>query len=210
MRMKKIIFFAVAIFLLSLVSASDAVFIATNSVYSFSDYISPQEKAKSVGELEQMMNYNQEKINTAITQVSENKKIAYENQKEIPQAVYCFLSMESLLPAVGILVSDVARQLNDSFQITTSAEENILSRSKITYFLVGGDFNSANKIELEINSNKERISVLRELNLRSNGSQEVQNIFEEQIKNIEDEQARLQEIVNSEKSSKGLFGWIWK
>jgi lipopolysaccharide biosynthesis glycosyltransferase len=208
--MKKIIFFAVAIFLLSLVSASDAVFIATNSVYSFSDYISPQEKAKSVGELEQMMNYNQEKINIAITQVSENKKIAYENQKEIPQAVYCFLSMESLLPAVGILVSDVARQLNDSFQITTSAEENILSRSKITYFLVGGDFNSANKIELEINSNKERISVLRELNLRSNGSQEVQNIFEEQIKNIEDEQARLQEIVNSEKSSKGLFGWIWK
>jgi len=208
--MKKIIFFAVAIFLLSLVSASDAVFIATNSVYSFSDYISPQEKAKSVGELEQMMNYNQEKINIAINQISENKKIAYENQKEIPQAVYCFLSMESLLPAVGILVSDVARQLNDSFQITTSAEENILSRSKITYFLVGGDFNSANKIELEINSNKERISVLRELNLRSNGSQEVQNIFEEQIKNIEDEQARLQEIVNSEKSSKGLFGWIWK
>jgi hypothetical protein len=195
---------------LSLVSASDAVFIATNSVYSFSDYISPQEKAKSVGELEQMMNYNQEKINIVINQISENKKIAYENQKEIPQAVYCFLSMESLLPAVGILVSDVARQLNDSFQITTSAEENILSRSKITYFLVGGDFRSADEIESEINSNKERISVLRELNLRSNGSQEVQNIFEEQIKNIEDEQARLQEIVNSEKSSKGLFGWIWK
>jgi len=210
MRMKKIIFFAVAIFLLSLVSASDAVFIATNSVYSFSDYISPQEKAKSVGELEQMMNYNQEKINIAINQISENKKIAYENQKEIPQAVYCFLSMESLLPAVGILVSDVARQLNNSFQITTSAEENILSRSKIAYFLVGGDFNSANEIESEINSNKERISVLRELNLRSNGSQEVKNIFEEQIKNIEDEQARLQEIVNSEKSTKGLIGWVWK
>ncbi|MFA5070756.1 MAG: hypothetical protein WC511_00090 [Candidatus Pacearchaeota archaeon] len=208
--MKKIIFFAVAIFLLSLVSASDAVFIATNSVYSFSDYISPQEKAKSVGELEQMMNYNQEKINIAINQISENKKIAYENQKEIPQAVYCFLSMESLLPAVGILVSDVARQLNNSFQITTSAEENILSRSKIAYFLVGGDFNSANEIESEINSNKERISVLRELNLRSNGSQEVKNIFEEQIKNIEDEQARLQEIVNSEKSTKGLIGWVWK
>jgi hypothetical protein len=208
--MKKIIFFAVAIFLLSLVSASEEISIATNSMYSFSDSISTHEKAKTVVELEQMISNNQEKINAEINQLTKNKKIAYENQKEVQQAVYSFLSMESLLPAVGILVSDLARQLNNSFQITTSAEENILSRSQIAYFFVGGDFNSANEIESEINSNRERISILRELNLRSEGLQEVKNIFEEQIQNIEDEQARLQEIVNSEKSSKGLFGSIWK
>jgi len=179
-------------------------------MYSFSDSISTHEKAKTVGELEQMISDNQEKINTEINKLTKNKKIVYENQKEIQQAVYSLLSMESLLPAVGILVSDIGRQLNNSFQITTSAEENILSRSSFSHLLFGGDFNSANEIESEINSNKERISILRELNLRSNGSTEVQNILEEQIKNIEDEQARLQEIVNSEKSSKGLFGWIWK
>jgi hypothetical protein len=207
--MKKLIFFAVAILFLSLVSAVDEISIAANS-FVFSDYVSTHERAKTVDELEQMILNNQEKINDEINQLTENKKIVYENQKEIPQAVYSLLSMEYLLPAVGILVSDVARQLNNSFQITASAEENILSRSKLAYFLVGGDFHSANQIESEINSNLEKISVLRELNLRSNSSQEVQNIFEEQIKNIEDEQVRLQEIVNSEKSSKGLFGWIWK
>ncbi|MCK9568258.1 hypothetical protein M0R72_04885 [Candidatus Pacearchaeota archaeon] len=208
--MKKIIFFLTVILFLSLVLASEEVTIVSNSMFSFSDSISIHEKAKTVGELEQMISDNQEKINAEINQLTKNKKIVYENQKEIQQAVYSLLSMESLLPAVGILVSDIARQLNNSFQITTSAEENILSRSSLAYFLVGGDFNSANEIETEINLNKERISILRELNSRSNSSSEVQNILEEQIQNIGDEQARLQEIVNLEKSSKGLFGWIWK
>jgi hypothetical protein len=189
--MKKIILFVVAILLLSLVSASDEITLSGDSMFSFSDSISTHQKAQTVGELKQMMLEN-------------------ENQNKINQAVYSLLSMESLLPAVGILVSDIAQQLNASSQKTTSIEENILLRSSFARFLVGGDFNLADEIESEIILNKERVSILRELNLRSRGSQEVQNIFEEQVKIIESEQTRLQEIVNSEKSSKGLFGWIWK
>lgn len=194
--MKKIIFFITAILLLSLVFSKseeqpDGFAVASNSMFNFAESISNHPKAQTFDELKQMILEN-------------------ENQDKISHAVYSFLSMESLLPSVGIIVSDIARQLNNSFQITASAEENILSRSPLAYFLVGGDFNSADKIESEIILNKERISDLRELNSRCGCSTEIQNIFEEQVKVIETEQTRLQEIVNSEKSSKGLFGWIWK
>jgi len=191
MRMKKIIFFAIVILLLSLVSASDGITISGDSMFSFSDSISTHQKAQTLSELKQMMLEN-------------------ENQNKINQAVYSLLSMESLLPSVGILVSDIAWQLNASSQKTTIVEGEIKARSSLARFLVGGNFNSADEIELEINLNKERISVLRELNLRCGCSSEIQDIFEDQVKIIESEQARLQEIVNLEKSSKGLFGWIWK
>lgn len=178
------------ILLSSLVSASDGIAIG-ESMFTFSDSVSNHQKAQTIDELKQMMLEN-------------------ENQNKINQAVYSLLSMEYLLPSVGIIVSDIARQLNSSSQKTNIAEEEIKARNYFAYFLVGGDFNLADEIESEIILNKERISDLRELNSRCGCPTEIQNIFEEQIQVIEKEQNRLQEIVNLEKSSKGLFGWVWK
>ena len=38
--------------------------------------------------------------------------------------------------------------------------------------------------------------------------EEVETMMQEQIENIEQEQGRLQQLVNKEKKSRGLFGWI--
>jgi hypothetical protein len=118
--------------------------------------------------------------------------------------------MEKLIPSVGIIVSDIANQINNSLTPTTDFEKKIKSRNSFSRFFVGGNFKLADNLELEINSTKDKLSLLEEIVPRCSDSQEIKNFFNEQIQIIKEEQNRLQELVNSEKSSKGIIGWIWK
>lgn len=205
--MKKVIFFLAVIFLISLVIAEDGISITTGSTFSFSEKISPYHQANSIEELRQMISENEKNFEEEINYKTGNEKIVYKNQKKFQQAIYCFSSMESMLPPIGILVSEVSEELNASFQKTIYLESQIISKNYFLYFFVGGNKNIANELEVEIIANRDRIIVLKELGSRCGCSEEVQKIFYEQIKNLEDEQMRLQEIVNSEKNNNGLFFW---
>lgn len=203
---KKILLFISFIFLLSFVYAESTEFnIVTSSGFQFSEISSTHQKAQNVNELRQMIQNNEEKLNEELILMNNKQKIIYENQNKVHNAIYSLLSMESLIPSIGILVSDIARQLNGSVQKTIIAEEKIQSRGFFSRFFFGGDIKSAEEIEDELILNKERISDLEELKQRCECLKEIKNIFEEQIQNIKNEQIRLQEIVSSEKSSRGLF-----
>ena len=208
--MKQIIFFIVAIFILSCVFATDEITIMNNGGISFSESVSNHQTAKSVYELNTMQEQNQRILNLELENLNEDEKTIYENQNKIKQASYSLLSMEYLLPSVGIIVSDIAIQLNNSVQTTIILEKEIISRNSVLRFLVGSDIHSIGELESNLNANKERISELKDLNSRCGCSSEIQKIFTEQIEIIESEQNRLQEIINSEKSSTGLFGSIFR
>ena len=209
--MRKIIFFATVILFLSLASAvEDGFSVGSGSTFVLSETISNHQKAKNIDELNFMILQNQEILNSEIINLNENQKLIFENQNKVRNAAYSLLSMESLLPSVGIIVSNIAKELNNSVQTTINAEEKIKERNSFAYFLVGGDLNSAKIIESEIIFNQQRISDLKELSSRCGCAEQIKNIFDEQIQIIENEESRLREIANYEKNNSGLFGWIFR
>jgi hypothetical protein len=204
---KKFLFSIFFIFLISFVYADSTEFnIVTSSGFQFSEISSTHQKAQSLDELNQMIQNNEEKLSKETLSMNKNKKFIYENQNKVRNAIYSLLSMESLIPSVGILVSDIARQLNGSVQKIIIAEEKIQKRNFLIRFFAGGDKKSADEIETELKLNEKRISDLETLKLRCECSGEIKNIFEQQIQIIKEEQNRLQRLIDSEKSSNGLFG----
>ncbi len=204
---KKFILFLICLFLFSSVYADSTEFnIVTSAGFQFSELSSTHKKAQNVDELKQMIQNNEEELNNEIISMNKNLKVIYENQNKVRNVIYSFLSMESLIPSVGIIVSDIARQLNSSVQKIIIAEEKIQKRNFLVRFFVGGDKKSANEIETDLKLNEKRISNLEELKLRCECSEEIQDIFNEQIQILKDEQNRLQRLIDFEKSSNGLFG----
>ena len=203
---KKFLFSIFFIFLISFVYADSTEFnIVTSSGFQFSEISSTHQKAQSLDELNQMIQNNENKLNEETLSMNKNKKFIYENQNKVRNSIYSLLSMENLIPNVGILVSDIARQLNGSVQKIIIAEEKIQKRNFFVRFFLGGDKKSADEIETELKLNEKRISDLETLKLRCECSGEIKNIFEQQIQIIKEEQNRLQRLIDSEKSSNGLF-----
>ena len=203
---KKFLFSIFFIFLISFVYADSTEFnIVTSSGFQFSEISSTHQKAQSLDELNQMIQNNENKLNEETLSMNKNKKFIYENQNKVRNSIYSLLSMENLIPNVGILVSDIARQLNTSIQKIIIAEEKIQKRNFLIRFFAGGDKKSADEIETELRLNEKRISNLEELKLRCECSEEVQNILNEQIQILKDEQNRLQRLIDLERFSDGLF-----
>ena len=151
-------------------------------------------------------------MNRELESMPEKKQKVYRNQNRVREAVHNLLDMRDVLDQRGIgqNVSEVAREFNNSVQVTLRAEERIQTRSRIMRFLVGGDENSAEEIDQEVNRNMERIQKLKRLKEQIKDDEELQQLFQEQIQQMEQEQNRLQELAQKEKKSKGLFGWLFK
>jgi hypothetical protein len=210
MKEKELGLFLLLILLPIISSQNPELTIMSSATFSFSESVSSYEKADDYQELQQMIvNYKRE-IDAEREDVKMGTREIFENQDKIKIAVYSLLSMEKLIPSVGIIVSDLTIQINDSFTLTTDIENRIKSRGSLSRFFIGGNFKLADRLHLEIISIKDKFSLLEELSTRCSNLSEVEIFFNEQLHIIEEEQNRLQELVLSEKSSKGIIGWIWK
>lgn len=167
-------------------------------------------KAQTKTQLQEMVQQKQQAMNQEIEGKSEKEQKVYQNQNQVRLAVHSLLAMENLVGGIGKNVSQIARQFNNSVQATIRAEEKIQTRSAFARFFAGGDENSAEEIEQEVNQNKQRIQELKQFHEQADCDEEVKTMMQEQIQNMEQEQDRLQELAQKEKKSKGLFGWLWK
>ncbi len=173
--------------------------------------IKNQLKAGNVAELKQMIQQKQQEMEQELAGLSnKDKQKVFRNQNQVRLAVHTLLSMENLTGGIGKNVSAIAREFNNSVQSTIRAEEKIQAKSRIMRFFTGGDDEAAGEIEQEVNMNREKIQQLKRLKDQCNCTAEVKAMFQEQIQNMELEQNRLRQLAQSEKKSKGLFGWLWK
>ncbi len=164
--------------------------------------------ARNVTELKQIIQQRQQEMVQEIQGLNEKKQNVYQNQNRVRLAVHSLLAMENLSGGIGQNISKIAREFNNSVQATIKAEEKIQTRGRFIKFFFGGDSESAEKIEKEVQQNQRRIQKLKQL--KEKCSEEVKTILQEQIQNMEQEQMRLQELSQEEKKNKGLFGWLWK
>jgi len=168
-----------------------------------------QTKAKNQEQLQQMIQQKKQEMNQEMESMSEGKRNVYRNQNQVREAVHALLAMEDLAGGIGKQVSAVAREFDNSVQKTIQTEEKIQTRGAFARFFAGGDFESAEELDQEVNQNQQRIQQLKQL--RTECQNEVVCPFmDEQVKNLEQEQTRLQQLAQKEKQSKGLLGWMWK
>ena len=161
-------------------------------------------KAQSSEELRQMIQQRQQQSMGAGSQE------VYKNQNRVRVAVHSLLAMEDLAGNKGQEISKVAREFNNSVQATINAEEKVQNRGALARLFAGGDHEAAEEVERQVEQNRQKIQELKQLKEECICEEEVKAMMQEQIQNMEQEQARLGELAQKEKESKGLFGWIWK
>lgn len=170
--------------------------------------IATQAMARNVSELKEMVAEKKAELNQSITGLERALQNVYENQNKVALAVHTLLLMENLTGGIGQNVSAIAREYNNSVQATISAEERIATRNAIVRFFMGGDEQAAAEIENETAQNHVKIQELKQLKEECNCTEEVKAVIEEQIGSMKIEEARLNEVAQSEQENKGVFGSI--
>ena len=138
-----------------------------------------------------------------------NEKKVAKNQNQVRVAVQSLLEMEDLTGGIGHRVSEIARELNNSLQSVEKAELKIANRNAFVRFFMGGDKEAARELKAEIEANRERIQQLYRLRDECSCSEDVRNMFQEQVIQMEQEQDRLDALAQKENQSRGLFGWLF-
>jgi hypothetical protein len=178
--------------------------------------LTTQKRQLRVKTAEQLREVIQERRQEMVNETNASRGILrniYQNQNRVRLAVHTLLAAENLTGGIGRNVSQIAREFNNSVQATIRAEQNIRRRSAIMNLLFGGDEDSATEIEQKVNQTQKNIERLKQLMDECECNEEVKNMIQEQIQNMEEEQNRLQQLAQSEKNSRGIFGsfrWLWR
>jgi len=131
------------------------------------------------------------------------------NQNQVRVAAMAFASSSDLFGPNGPVVARIAQDFDASVEATIRSEEQIRNRSAFTRFFFGSDDEEVASLSNQLVQNQNRIQELNRLMDEWDGDSQVQAILKEQIKNIEQEQLRLQQFVDEESTSRGLFGFLF-
>jgi hypothetical protein len=167
-----------------------------------------QQKAGTVSEVRTMIQQRKQELNEEAQGLGGVQQKVYQNQNAVREAVHGLLAIENLAPGIGSQVSQIAKEFNNSVENTIVAEEKIQKRSAIARFFMGGEKDAAGELEQELEQNQQRILELKQLKDQCACSEDVKALIQEQIQNMDQEQIRLQELTEREKSSNGIFGWV--
>ena len=167
-----------------------------------------QQKARTMTQVREMVQQKKQEMTQEMQGLSNVQQKVYQNQNKVREAVHALLALEDLAPGIGPQVSEIAREFNNSVQATIIAEEKIQKRSALVRFFTGGEKNAAGDMEQELNENQQRIKELKQLREQCVCGEEVKIMMQEQVQNMEQEQVRLQQLMNREKGANGVFGWV--
>ncbi len=166
------------------------------------------QKARTMNEVKEMIQQKKQEMTQEMQELSNVQQKVYQNQNKVREAVHVLLSLEDLATGIGSKISQIAREFNNSVQATITAEEKIQERNAFVRFFMGGEKNAAEDIEQELNQNQQKIQELKQLKEECTCGEEIKTTIQEQVQNMEQEQERLQQLTDKEKSTNGLFGWI--
>ncbi|MBU3934994.1 hypothetical protein KKC00_03470 [Patescibacteria group bacterium] len=171
-----------------------------------------QQQQVTTGQINEVKNRIQQRkqeMNQEMQSMGKTEQKVYQNQNQVRSAVRSLLEMKDIMGGIGSQVSQIAQEFDNSVQATIRAEEKIQARSRFVRFFIGGDQETAELIKQEVDRNKERTQQLAQLREQCACDDEVKVMLQEQISNIEQEQNRLEQVVQTEKQARGLFGWLF-
>jgi hypothetical protein len=153
-------------------------------------------------QLQEMVLERQQLLNAG-----EEQQISQRNAVRL--AVHAINISEGLLGENGTRMVQLANQVNASYRLAVSSEQQIQNRNSIVRFFMGGDSGAADEILQQMEQNQVRIQEMnRIIDACDDCDPQVAAVLQEQVQNLEQEQSRLQQLAQDEKEYRGLFGWF--
>jgi hypothetical protein len=149
-----------------------------------------------------------EELNATLLNISAGQREQVKNQNEVRIAVHSLLAMENLTGGIGRNVSAIARDFNNSASAARALEDRIQNRNTIIRLFFGGDRDAAGELANLSAENRARIRELQQLMNSSSLDADVRTAMEEQVRILEKDQLRLEQLATREEQDRGLFGWI--
>ena len=161
---------------------------------------------RTIAEVRENLTKSHESLNTTLRNISSGDRDRIQNENEVRIAVTTLLDVEDLSGGIGRNVSALARDFNNSASSTRKLEDRIQSRNSFVRLLFGGDREAARELANQTAQNNARIIELKQLMSSATLDTEVRATIEDQIRIIQQEQERLQQLATREQEDRGLFG----
>jgi hypothetical protein len=163
---------------------------------------------RNISEVQEDHNKNHESLNATLRNVSSGERDRIKNENEVRLAVHTLLEMEDLSGGIGRNVSAIARDFNNSASSTRQLEVRIQTRNSLVRLLFGGDRDAARQLANITARNQARIVELQQLMSSATLDPEVRAIMEDQVRIMEKEQDRMEQLATREQEDRGFFGWL--
>jgi hypothetical protein len=151
---------------------------------------------------------NIETLNATLRNASADVRERVKNENEVRIAVTTLLDSEDLSGGIGHNISEIARDFNNSLSSTGKLEDRIQGRSSFTRIFFGGDRTAARELANQTAQGNARIAELQQLISSATLDPEVRTMLEEQVRILQQEQERLQQLATREQADRGIFGWL--
>ena len=145
-----------------------------------------------------------ESVNTSALKAENRER----NENTVRTAVQSLLAYGNVSGGIGSQISVTASGFNNSLNAAYMAEEKIRNRNQLVRFLFGGDKSAAETINRQVEENREWIAKLESEISSCNCSEETKMMLSQQVRVLNEENARLNTIAGEEISDKGLFGFL--
>jgi hypothetical protein len=161
---------------------------------------------RTINDVRENHTKSQESLNATLRNISSGERDRIKNENEVRIAVTTLLETEDLSGGIGRNVSAIAREFNDSASSTQKLEDRIQSRNSFVRLFFGGDRDAARELANQTARNNVRIVELQQLISSVTLDAEVRTTMEDQVRIIQQEQDRLQQLAAREQEDRGLFG----
>jgi len=169
---------------------------------------SKKTSGRTIAQVREDRHKSLESLNATLQNISSGERERIKNENEVRIAVTTLLDVEDLSGGIGRNVSAIARDFNNSGSSMRKLEDRIQTRSSFMRLLFGGDRDAARELVTETAQNKARIVELQQLISSATLNTEVRAMIEDQLRIMEKEQERLQQLATREQQDRGFFGWL--
>ena len=164
------------------------------------------EIARNISELRNTKRLQLEELNKSLQNEPPERRGWVKNQNEVRIAVHALLSMENRTGGIGQNISAIAREFNNSINMSEKLEQKIQDRSGIMRVFLGGERDAAGQLANITSQNQARIQKIQQLITTANLDTDVRAFLEEQLQAMQDEDTRLEQLATREQQDRGLFG----
>ena len=167
---------------------------------------SKKTSGRTIAQVREDRHKSLESLNATLQNISSGERDRIKNENEVRIAVTTLLDVEDLSGGIGRNVSAIARDFNNSASSMRKLEDRIQSRNSFVRLLFGGDREAARELATQTARNNARIVELHQLISSATLNPEVRAILEDQVRIVQKEQERLQQLATREQEDRGLFG----
>jgi hypothetical protein len=168
---------------------------------------SKNNSGRTISQVREDHNKSLESLNATLRNVSAGERDRIKNENEVRLAVHTLLETEGLSGGIGQNVSAIARDFNNSAGSSRKLEDRIQARNSFMRLLFGGDRDAARELANLTIQNKARVAELQQLINSTTLDPDVRATMEDQVRTLQKEQDRLEQLATREQADRGFFGW---